>query len=125
MSKFMLSDEDAINDVNPFVTHDFSLPGSVRQSGGFDNFSNVSTSSGITGDESESVYCSLASCETQTKPTNVFGAIHPRRNIDTGFVCGTPEKMKVGVAKQSNQVPYVTAALIAIAVILALSYARR
>ena len=30
MSKIMLNDEDAINDVNPFVKHDFSLPGSVR-----------------------------------------------------------------------------------------------
>ena len=121
----MLSDEDAINDVNPFVTQDFSLPGSVRQSGGFDNFSNVSARSATIGDDSESVYCSLASCETQTKPTNVFAAIHPRRNIDTGFVCSTPEKMKVGVAKQSNQMPYVVIVLIAIAIILALSYTRR
>jgi hypothetical protein len=30
MSKFMLNDEDAINDVNPHVTQDFSPPGSVR-----------------------------------------------------------------------------------------------
>ncbi len=34
----MLDDEDAINDVNPFVTHDFSLPGSVRQTGDFASF---------------------------------------------------------------------------------------
>ena len=120
----MLSDEDAINDVNPFVTQDFSLPGSVRQSGGFDNFSNVSASSGIV-DGGESVYCSLASCETQTKPTNAFGTIHPRRNIDTGFVCSTPEKMKVGVAKNSTQIPYFGIILIALFITLVLSYARR
>ena len=35
----MLNDEDAINDVNPFVTHDFSLPGGMRQTGEFENFS--------------------------------------------------------------------------------------
>lgn len=123
MSKFMLSDEDAINDVNPFVTHDFSLPGSVRQSGGFDNFSNVSGSEGLS-EPSESVYCSIGSCETQTKPVNVFSAIHPRRNIDTGFVCDTPEKMKVGVAKQTR-VPYFGIFLIALFIILALSFVRR
>lgn len=121
----MLSDEDAINDVNPFVTQDFSLPGSVRQSGGFDNFSNVSASSSIIGDDSESVYCSLASCETQIKPVNVFGAIHPRRNIDTGFLCDTPEKMKVGVAKSSTQIPYFGIVLIALFITLVVSYARR
>ena len=123
MSKFMLNDEDAINDVNPFVTQDFSLPGSVRQSGGFDNFSNVSTSEGIP-DASESVYCSIGSCETQTKPTDVFGAIHPRRNIDTGFVCDTPEKMKVGVATQV-QIPYFDLFLIVVIIALVLLLARR
>jgi hypothetical protein len=123
MSKFMLSDDDSINDVNPFVTHDFSLPGSVRQSGGFDNFSNVSTGGGFS-DPTESVYCSIGSCETQTAPTLAFSAIHPRRNIDTGFVCDTPEKMKVGVAKQ-EQVPYFGIFLIALFITLVLSYVRR
>jgi hypothetical protein len=31
----MLDDEYAIDDVNPFVQHDFSLPGGVRQTGDF------------------------------------------------------------------------------------------
>jgi hypothetical protein len=123
MSKFMLSDEDAINDVNPFVGHDFSLPGSVRQSGGFDNFSNVSTSGGIP-DAGESIYCSIGSCETQTEPVNVFGAIHPRRNIDTGFTCDTPDKVKIGVAKQT-QVPYFGIFLSTLIVTLVLSFVRR
>ena len=38
MSEFMLNDEDAINDVNPFVQRDFSLPGGVRQTGNFEDF---------------------------------------------------------------------------------------
>ena len=46
MSKIMLNDEDAINDVNPFVKHDFSLPGSVRQTGGFDNFTKTPAGEG-------------------------------------------------------------------------------
>jgi hypothetical protein len=38
MSEYMLNDDDAINDVNPFVTHDFSLPGGVRETGDFADF---------------------------------------------------------------------------------------
>ena len=41
MSSYMLNNEDAINDVNPFVTYDFSLPGGVRQAGDFENFSEM------------------------------------------------------------------------------------
>ena len=43
----MLNDEDAINDVNPFVTHDFSLPGGVRQTGDFEDFSEMRNEPGI------------------------------------------------------------------------------
>ena len=39
MSEHMLCDEDAINDVNPFVSRDFSLPGGVGQTGDFADFS--------------------------------------------------------------------------------------
>ena len=38
MSNFMLSDEDSINDVNPFVTRDFSLPGGRETDGRFCGF---------------------------------------------------------------------------------------
>lgn len=123
MSKFMLNDEDAINDVNPFVKHDFSLPGSVRQSGGFDNFSNTTISKNMF-ETSESVYCSFGSCETQIKPTNVFGTIHPRRNIDTGVECDASTNVKVGVADQ-GRVPYFGIFLIAMFITLVLSYTRR
>ena len=40
----MLNDEDAINDVNPFVQRDFSLPGGVRQTGNFEDFQEVGVS---------------------------------------------------------------------------------
>mgnify|MGYP002805214898 FL=1 len=119
----MLNDGDAIDDVNPFVKHDFSLPGSVRQSGGFDNFSNTSISKNMF-ETSESVYCSFGSCETQSKPTNVFGTIHPRRNIDTGVECDASTNVKVGVADQ-GRVPYFGIFLIAMFITLVLSYTRR
>jgi len=118
----MLNDEDAINDVNPFVKHDFSLPGSVGQSGGFDDFSNTPISEN-TFETSESVYCSFGSCETQIKPTNIFGTIHPRRNIDIGVDCDSSSNVKIGVAKQTD-VPYFGIMLIAAFITLVLSYAR-
>ena len=123
MSKFMLNDEDAINDVNPFVKHDFSLPGSVRQTGGFDNFSKTPTGEGIVGAD-ESVYCSYALCETAEKPSTVFTNIHPRRNIDTGFTCGPDEKIKVGIAKE-ERIPYFGIFLITLFIALVVSIVRR
>mgnify|MGYP006072803051 CR=1 FL=1 len=119
----MLNDEDAINDVNPFVQHDFSLPGSVRQSGGFSDFSITPPGGEVKGDYGESVYCSIALCATQDKPTTMFNAIHPRRNIDTGFTCDVPAKVNVGVAKQQD-IPYIGITLIAMFITLAVSYAR-
>ena len=123
MSKFMLNDQDAINDVNPFVKHEFSLPGSVRQTGDFDNFSKSPAGEGIIGAD-ESVYCSYALCETAEKPTTVFKNIHPRRNIDTGFNCDEAEKVKVGVAK-GEQIPYFGVFLITIFIALVVSIVRR
>jgi hypothetical protein len=124
MSKFMLNDEDAINDVNPYVTHDFLPPGSMKRSGDFDNFANVSTGDVSVSDDNESVYCNFALCETQTKPAETFNMIHPRRNIDTGFVCNTPDKMKVGVANQIK-IPYFGPFLIVVIIALVLLLARR
>ena len=123
MSKFMLNDQDAINDVDPFVKHDFSLPGSVRQTGDFDNFSKSPTGEGIIGAD-ESVYCSYALCETAEKPTTVFKNIHPRRNIDTGFNCDEADKVKVGVAKE-EQIPYFGVFLMTIFIALVVSIVRR
>jgi hypothetical protein len=123
MSKFMLSDDDSINDVNPFVKHDFSLPGSVGQTAAFDNFTKSSTGGG-NFDTDESVYCSFGLCQTQQKPTTVFSAIHPRRNIDTGFTCDSSEKVKVGVAKE-EKIPYFGMFLGVVFISLVVSYARQ
>ena len=62
MSNFMLSDEDSINDVNPFVTRDFSLPGGVRQTGDFADFTGIRSEKGIPEPE-RSVYCDYGLCK--------------------------------------------------------------
>ena len=43
----MLNDAAAIDDINPFVLHDFSLPGGVRQTGDFQDFQEIPPSKGI------------------------------------------------------------------------------
>ena len=124
MSKFMLKDEDAINDVNPFVSRDFSLPGGVRQTGGYDSFSKPSPVDGIVGAD-ESVYCNYALCETAKGPSTTFTEIHPRRNIDPGFTCKPPPKrVKVGVS-QEPRIPYVGIAIVVSSIALVLLYSKR
>ena len=51
----MLNDEDAINDVNPFVSRDFSLPGGVRQTGDFEDFTELRYEPGIAKKERVSI----------------------------------------------------------------------
>ena len=100
----MLSDEDAINDVNPFVIHDFSLPGSVRQTGDFANFSEINTYSGLPEPE-KSVFCDYGLCKDATSSCSINRNLQPKRNIDYGF---TKEKntvvdvIKIGVTNNPN-----------------------
>ena len=61
----MLSDEEAIDNVNPFVMHDFSLPGGVRQTGSFEDFSEMRSEPGI-GEPTRSVYCDYGLCAEST-----------------------------------------------------------
>lgn len=123
----MLSDEDAINDVNPFVTHDFSLPGGVRQSGDFENFTEVRSENGIPAPE-RSVYCDYGLCDESTSKCSLSRPLHPRRNIDKGFV-NNNRKIKipqvvVGVAN-NPKMSIVGASIILLAIALILYYARR
>jgi len=94
----MLCDQDAINDVNPFVSREFSLPGGVRQLGEFADRSLVKEKSGMEVQEDKSLYCDYARtggwrtkdmCEP-SKP-NCFDTrpLYPQRNIDYGFVAHT------------------------------------
>jgi len=82
MSSYMLNDEDAINDVNPFVTHDFSLPGGVRQMSEFENFSELkkNVSKPVSVDD-RSVFCEFGLCNDQLKPLVREGVITTQKGI--------------------------------------------
>ena len=120
MSKFMLNDDDAINDVNPFVTHDFSLPGGVRQTGNFEDFVEVKPKT--LPIEVKSVFCNTGLCADETKPCLIERKVHPRRNIDYGF---TRPKKEVIVGVSNKSVPYFWIFLVLLIITLVLLYVRR
>ena len=122
----MLNDEDAINDVNPFVSHDFSLPGGVRQTGDFEDFTEIRSESGIP-DQKRSVYCDYGLCKESTSQCSLSRPLYPRRNIDVGFTTNDRtfvEKVVVGVAK-NPRFSIVGASIIFLALFLIVYYARR
>lgn len=96
----MLTDEEAIDKVNPFVTHDFSLPGGVRQTGNFEDFTEMRSEPGIP-EQGRSVYCDYGLCAESTSQCSLSRPLHPRRNIDVGFTKNDRtfvQKVVVGVA---------------------------
>lgn len=115
----MLDDEDAMNDVNPFVLRDFSLPGSVRQTGRFSDFQEVPPSVGLP-DKEKSVYCSYGLCADEKKPCRLRKEVQPRRNIDHGVTCGGggQEDVKVGVSSHESTYWYVVLFLILLVAVL-------
>ena len=126
MSKYMLNDEDAINDVNPFVSHDFSLPGGVRQTGNFEDFTEMKSEPGIP-EQKRSVYCDYGLCAESTAQCSLSRPLHPRRNIDVGFTKNDHtfiEKIVVGVAENPN-FSLVGGSIIILTIALILYYARR
>ncbi|ADQ91516.1 hypothetical protein OlV1_139c [Ostreococcus lucimarinus virus 1] len=126
MSKYMLNDEDAINDVNPFVTHDFSLPGGVRQTGDFEDFSEMRSEPGIPEQE-RSVYCDYGLCKESTSECSLSRPLHPRRNIDTGFTKNDRtfiQKVVVGVAK-NPKFSIIGASILLMTILLIVYYIRR
>ena len=121
MSEFMLNDEDAINDVNPFVQRDFSLPGGVRQTGNFEDFQEVPKSGGIPP-VGKSIFCTVGLCAAEKQPCRINRNVQPRRNIDYGLGCGRerePERESVkSVASNKNTAIQLIIASILIALIL-------
>ena len=120
MSKFMLNDDDAINDVNPFVTHDFSLPGGVRQTGNFEDF--VEVKPNVLPIEVKSVFCNTGLCTDETEPCLIEKKVHPRRNIDYG---STHPKKEVIVGVSNKSIPYFWIFLAVLVLTLVLLYVRR
>ena len=123
----MLTDEEAIDNVNPFVTHDFSLPGSVRQSGDHDDFTEFRREPGIVEPE-RSVYCDYGLCEESTSDCFLSRDVHPRRNIDVGFTKnkkrGIIEQVTVGVSNHP-EFSIVGGSIILLAIALIVYYVRR
>jgi|TARA_R110000822_G_scaffold87560_2_gene203684 hypothetical protein len=120
MSEFMLNDEDAINDVNPFVQRDFSLPGGVRQTGNFEDFQEVPKSGGIPP-VGKSIFCTVGLCAGEKKPCRINRNVQPRRNIDDGMVCRKPKKkIKVGVSNRKFPWNWVIISMIIVLALLIL-----
>lgn len=83
----MLNDEDAINDINPFVMRDFSLPGGVRQTGKFDDFSELAGEQETFGLEADkSVYCDYGLCADSTSECSLSKPIQPQYNIERDYM---------------------------------------
>jgi len=122
----MLEDEEAINRINPFVQHEFSLPGGVRQTGDFTDFAVTREENGIT-DAEKSVYCDYGLCMDSKSECSLSKPLQPRRNIDTGF---TKDRIKivpqvvVGVAN-NPKMSIIGASILLLAISLILYYARR
>ena len=118
----MLDDEDAINDVNPFVSHDFSLPGGVRQTGNFEDFTEIKQEPGIP-DQTRSVYCDYGLCAESKGGCSLSRPLHPRRNIDMGYTRNDRtfvQRAVIGVAK--NPKMSMIGALICLAAIAVILY---
>jgi|TARA_R110002153_G_scaffold159336_1_gene311546 hypothetical protein len=122
MSEYMLSDEYAIDDVNPFVQHDFSLPGGVRQTGDFSGFQEVTSHTDLDHQE-KSVFCETNACKSETEPCMIVKNIHPMRNIDTGFTCKDKKRLTVGISNKSRM-SYIGLFFIIFFITLMIIYAR-
>lgn len=101
MSKYMLCDDATINDINPFVVHDFSLPGGVRQTPEFaDHTKDMGEKKYEIVYDKLSPICDVAAtagdrtvdfCTGGREPPCPLGRpVHPIRNIDYGFTRDVP-----------------------------------
>ena len=132
MSKFMLDNDDTINDINPFVVRDFSLPGGVRQTSMFADKSLVKEEVGLDIQEEESPICSVGitagdktidMCRPASSSCNDTRPLYPKRNIDYGFTRDTTPRSRVGGNPRSRVWIIVVIALILL--IAALLFLRR
>ena len=122
----MLNDEDAIDDINPFVSRDFSLPGGVRQTGDFEDFAEMRSEPGIAVQE-RSVYCDYGLCEKSTSQCSLSRPLHPRRNIDTGFTKNDRTFVQNVIIGVSNdpKMSIIGASILVMTIAVILYYARR
>ena len=102
MSKYMLCDDATINDINPFVVHDFSLPGGVRQTPEFGDYKKDLNKTGDIEIPTLSPICQVAKTSGdrtvdfctggREPPCPLNRPVHARRNIDYGWTRQTKPK---------------------------------
>ena len=130
MSKHMISDEDTINDVNPFVQRDFSLPGAVGKPHPFQEFKEEIhvdvhrveephiCQYGITsGDKT------IDMCRPSDQTCPLSRPLYPGRNIDMG-VDNTNKKSLRMMVSEMKTLDMLTIVLL-VSIILTLSFVRR
>lgn len=118
MSDFMLDDKHSIDKLNPFVVHEFSLPGGIRETDRTEireYFNKDAITRKRPSDKEQALldkigvheihktkkspYCDTNLCEKQRKQNVMNTVIHPRRNIDYGVSCKKrPNVVSVGVS---------------------------
>lgn len=92
MSKYMLSDEDSINKINPYVQRTFSLPGAIGKPHPFEEFEEpVESEANLWNDNTHICETGITSGDKvidTCRPSNVECRISrpliPGRNIDMG-----------------------------------------
>ena len=93
MSSSMLNDEDTINDINPFVVNDFSLPGAKGERRNFEQFKSegeiimedIKEKSPMCDTISSSGWGAVEMCSGLKNPCALSRPLIPGRNIDVGF----------------------------------------
>lgn len=93
MSSSMLNDEDTINDINPFVVNDFSLPGAKGERRNFEKFKSegemimedIKEESPMCDSISSSGWGAVEMCSGLKNPCALSRPLIPGRNIDVGF----------------------------------------
>ena len=145
MSDFMLSDKHSMDKVNPFVVHEFSLPGGIRETDRTE-IKEYFTRDSITRKRptdreqklldkigvheihktTKSPFCDTNLCAKQDTQNVMNREIHPRRNIDYGVSCKKPKVVSVGVSTQKkHRTPDSVKVAVVVLIILMLVYALR
>ena len=125
MSKDMLDDTNTINDFNPYVMGDFSLPGASRQPHAFDSYPTAPVEMNPTFPvDEESPLCSygitagdntIDMCRPVAPNCPLSRPLLPGRNIDRGF---TVEKKKVEKKKSILDVNMIIIIVLMILILL-------
>lgn len=93
MSKYMLSDEDSIDKINPYVQHTFSLPGAIGKPHPFEEYKEpVEPEPKLLNDNTHICETGITSgdkvidtCRPSKVECRLSRPLIPGRNIDHGF----------------------------------------